>query len=156
MTTNAKSYKEALDELIDAETAADILNEETQTRAVARLQEYLGDMGIHEDYNQVESDAIDIAQKMFDDINKNKSKYAKTKKLETTNNIILEAIDNLVLAATGEYPRTKETWKYCGHDSVTLREAIEDIESHQGFITPENKRLFIAAYIAIDALNEYQ
>lgn len=72
MTTNAKSYKEALDELIDAETAADILNEETQTRAVARLQEYLGDMGIHEDYNQIETDAINIAQKMFDDINKEK------------------------------------------------------------------------------------
>jgi methionine synthase I (cobalamin-dependent) len=53
-------------------TAADILNEETQTRAVARLQEYLGDMGIHEDYNQIETDAINIAQKMFDDINKEK------------------------------------------------------------------------------------
>lgn len=72
MTTNAKSYKEALDELIDAETAADILNEETQTKAVARLQEYLSDMGFHEDYNQIETDAINIAQKMFDDINKEK------------------------------------------------------------------------------------
>lgn len=102
MTTTAKNYKEAIDEMIDAETATNILN------------------------------------------------------LEKTNDIILEAIDNLVLAATGEYPGTKETWKYCGHDSVTLREAIEDIEAHHGFITPENKRLFIAAYIAIDALNEYR
>lgn len=158
MTTNAKSYKEALDELIDAETAADILNEETQTRAVSKIHDYLGDMGIHEDYNQVESDSIEIAQKMFDDINNQKNKCAQNKKLDkkTRNNRIIEAIENLLLVATGEQNGIAETWKNCGHDSVTLQEVIDDIKAWQDNIPQENKPLFAAAHIAADALDEYE
>lgn len=158
MTTTAKNYKEALDEMIDAETAANILNEETQTRTVSHLQQFLDDMGICEDYHKIESDAIEIAQKMFDDINNRKNKCAQTKKLDkkTRNNRIIEAIENLLLVATGEQNGIAETWKNCGHDSVTLQEVIDDIKAWQDNIPQENKPLFAAAHIAADALDEYE
>jgi len=55
---------------IDAETAADILDEYKQTRAIIHLQEFLKDeYDIDADYNTVEEYAIAVAQKLFNDIN---------------------------------------------------------------------------------------
>ena len=73
--------------------------------------------------------------------------------MQTTNNIIIEAIDLLVECATGNASYLRTIWKH-SHSTIRVEEAIDNIEADEFPTAPENRKLFTAARLALEAVTE--
>jgi hypothetical protein len=74
--------------------------------------------------------------------------------MKTTNDTIIGAIDDLIFAATGEPTGIAETWENSNHDTVRLEEHLDWIENDYCPTAPEKQKLFKAARLALEAINE--
>ena len=74
--------------------------------------------------------------------------------MKTANDTIIEAIDLLLQAATGEQTGIAETWEASNHATIRAEEAIDIIEADEWPTTPENRILFNAARTALEAIIE--
>ena len=73
--------------------------------------------------------------------------------MKTTNDLIIEAIDIFVTCATGEPSCLHAVWNN-SHSTIRVEEAIDNIEADEFPTAPENRKLFTAAHLALEAITE--